>query len=61
MGIPREGSEERRIVQMIEVADPSGSFEQSHIIALCNDGSMWKLYLDKNWHRLPDIPKGEKP
>ena len=42
----------RRIVQ---VAVSGG--ETDVVYALCNDGSLWEMWDDHNWHRLPDVPQ----
>jgi hypothetical protein len=31
------------------------------VVALCNDGTAWKLMHDDRWAALPRIPQGEAP
>lgn len=47
----------RSIIQ-IAIGDCDGS---PFVVALCNDGTAWKLMHDDRWAALPRIPQGEAP
>lgn len=51
---------DRRITQLETLADKWGKM----LVALCDDGTMWKLDVDSrksNWVELPKIPPRDPP
>ena len=47
-----------RLITQIAIGNCEGS---PFVVALCNDGTAWKLMHDDRWAALPRIPQGEAP
>mgnify|MGYP000862608435 CR=1 FL=1 len=48
--------------KIIQIEQSSGSSPYDYTMALCDDGTVWKIFNGngERWRRLPDIPQEEK-
>lgn len=53
-----KGMKERRIIQ-ISTAITTGE-NDTYTVALCDDGTVWSLFNERNWVRLVDIPQDQE-
>lgn len=61
IAIKRYNDKNKRNVIQIAVTETQG-FPETTLVALCNDGSIWKINIctkEHEWIRILDIPQGE--
>lgn len=60
--IPHPLTTHRRVVQVHRVIGEENARWQGVLVTtvLCNDGSMWEMWNDGAWTRLPDVPQHEE-